>query len=53
MVESMRAVGLLSPIIVCQTEDGSLELVVGRYRIAAAALWAGAKLRAGSSAWTR
>jgi hypothetical protein len=36
MVESMRAVGLLSPIIVCETEDGSLELVVGRHRIAAA-----------------
>ena len=36
IVESMRTVGLLSPIIVCETENGSLELVVGRHRIAAA-----------------
>jgi ParB family transcriptional regulator, chromosome partitioning protein len=36
IVESMRTVGLLSPIIVCETENGSLELVVGRHRIAVA-----------------
>jgi uncharacterized ParB-like nuclease family protein len=36
MVESMRAVGLLSPIIVLENDDGSFELIVGRHRIAAA-----------------